>query len=312
MTVTDSESVSIPIPPALAGLEVYVNGSFHSADRPVFSAWDHGIMYGDGVFEGIRAYDGKVFKLDAHLDRLYASAKIIRLQIPLTKEEMRAIVLDTIRRNGLRDAHIRPIVTRGVGMPGMDVGDGTPTVAVLAYPKAPPGRKPIRCLVSTVRRKSPLSIDPRVKSLNYLDSVLARQQALAAGYDDAIMLDHQGCIAEGTGANLFVITRGALYTPTLVAALAGITRSIIIERAPELGLSVLERDLSPGDLYAADEAFLCGTGYEIVPIGEADGRVIGDGSIGPWTKRIADDFDAIKTTVDVVDAYSAGAGDAPR
>ncbi len=293
------------VPRELADLLVYVNGEFRRGGEAGVSVWDHGLLYGDGVFEGIRAYDGKLFKLEAHLDRLYQSAALIGLKVPLQRNTLREAVLSTVRENKLRNAHVRPIITRGSGWPGFNFKNERATVVILAYPLAPPGRDPIRCMITTIRRKSPLSIDAQVKSLNYLDSVLAKFQAVNAGFADAILLDAFGCLAEATAANLFLVRKHILVTPTVRASLDGITRGFILEIAEQLSIPSVEREVTPGELYVAEEAFLCGTGYEIVPLGEVDGRRIGDGTMGPVTSRIATEFDRLKLVTDVVDAYES-------
>jgi branched-chain amino acid aminotransferase len=274
--------------PDLCRLDVYVNGRFVKGSEAMVAVWDHGFLYGDGVFEGIRAYDGKVFKLDEHLDRLFDSAKGIGLEPPLTKEELKEVILETLRRNRLRDAHIRPIITRGVGGLGLDPRKcPTPTVVVMAYPFPKLlGEEPIRLTISSVRRKAPFSIDAKIKSLNYLDSILAKLQAIVGGYDDAIMLDIMGYIAEASGENIFVVKRGELFTPPTTAALHGITRATVIELAEREGFKVSEKLLTPQDLYAADEVFLVGTATEVAPVAEIDGRKIGQEVPGPVTRRL--------------------------
>ena len=294
------------IPSELAGLWVYANGGYVSGSEPAVSVWDHGLLYGDGIFEGIRLYDGRIFKLDAHLDRLYQSARFLRLEVPVDKTALRDIIVEVVRRNGLRNAHIRPIVTRGVGGPALShIHDCHPSLFVLAYPHPEPTRTTIRCMISTVRRKAPNSVDARVKSLNYLDSILARLQAYAAGYHDAIMLDQAGCVAEGTGANLFLVSGGRLITPTIEASLDGITRRTLIDIARSQGIEAVEGRVTPGDVYLADELFFAGTGADVTPIGEVDGRVIGDGGVGPITATIASAYDEMKITGDVLDVYGS-------
>ncbi|PSR20005.1 MAG: branched-chain-amino-acid transaminase [Sulfobacillus acidophilus] len=286
-------------------LVIYANGQYMPSHEPVISIWDHGFLYGDGFFEGIRLFDGRIFKLAAHLDRFYQSAQFLCIDVPVDRDELQAIIVEVVRRNHLRDAHIRPIVTRGVGEPALGhIFDLTPSLFVLANPHPSPARLPLRCMISTVRRKAPASVDARVKSLNYLDSILARIQALAAGYDDAIMLDDRGLVAEGTGANLFLVDRGVLVTPTTEASLAGVTRQTVIEIAQEQGFAVVQRPVTPGDVYLADELFFTGTGQDIAPIGEVDRRRIGNGRMGAVTARVADRYDQLKVTGDVLDVYA--------
>ena len=279
-------------------LDVVVNGYFGHGDEAIISVSDHGLLYGDGIFEGIRAYEGGVFKLDEHLYRLYDSAKAIGLALPFPLDELRCVVLETLKRNALRDAHVRVVVTRGVGNPGVNPATcRQPGLAVMAYPFPPLlGDKPARLLTSNIRRKAPQSVDARVKSLNYLDNVLFKVQAISAGMDDGIMLDGEGCIAETTGANVFAVIRGLLATPTLTAALPGITRLTVIELAKELGYQVEERRMTLGDLYVADEIFLTGTATGIAPVGEIDGRTIGSESSRPITKHLIDSYKKMVTS----------------
>ena len=269
-------------------LHVFINGEFVKGSEAKISIWDHGLLYGDGVFEGIRVYEGGIFKLNQHLDRLFDSARVIDIGIPVGQEEIRQVVLETLRRNHLRDAHLRVIVTRGIGGPGLDPRNcKQASLIVMAYPFPPLlGSDPIRLISSSVRRKAPYAVDARVKSLNYLDNILAKLQAILAGVDDAIMLDMSGCIAEATAENIFSVKKGVISTPLLTAALPGITRSTVIDLANDMGCTVQERPMTLGDLYVADEVFLTGTGAEIVPVGEIDGRVINDGQVGEFTARI--------------------------
>lgn len=272
----------------LSQLEVFVNGSFCRAEDAKISVWDHGLLYGDGIFEGIRAYQGGVFKLNAHLERLFESAKAIGMTLPYGLKELSEVVLETLKRNQLQDAHVRVLVTRGIGKPGVSpVSCVQPGLVIMAYPFPPLlGEKPARLITSSVQRKAPHSVDARVKSLNYLDNVLAKLQAICAGMDDAIMLDSTGCIAETTGANVFAVIRGSIHTPTLTAALPGITRYTVIQLAKEEGYSVTERPMTLGDLYVADEVFLTGTATEIAVVGEIDGRKIGEEKAGPVTSKL--------------------------
>ena len=272
----------------LSQLEIFVNGAFYRAEDAKISVWDHGLLYGDGIFEGIRAYQGGVFKLNAHLERLFESAKAIGMTLPYGLKELSEVVLETLKRNQLQDAHVRVLVTRGIGKPGVSpVSCVQPGLVIMAYPFPPLlGEKPARLITSSVQRKAPHSVDARVKSLNYLDNVLAKLQAICAGMDDAIMLDSTGCIAETTGANVFAVIRGSIHTPTLTAALPGITRYTVIQLAKEEGYSVTERPMTLGDLYVADEVFLTGTATEIAVVGEIDGRKIGDEKAGPVTSKL--------------------------
>jgi branched-chain amino acid aminotransferase len=269
-------------------LWVFLDGRLVQGEDARVSVWDHGLLYGDGVYEGIRAYDGRIFRLEDHLRRLYDSARALQIDIPLTPAEFQAAILATVRANQLREAHIRPVVTRGPGAPGLDPRRAKrPTVLILAA-AAPPmlGKAPVRLMTTTVRRKAPLSVDGRIKSLNYLDNILAKLQANAFGADDALLLDPAGFVAEATATNVFLLKNGALSTPSLTAALPGITRQVVIELAGEMGQPVLERPVTLGDLYTADEVFLSGTASEIVAVREIDGRCIGDGQAGAFTQRV--------------------------
>ena len=276
----------------LYDLKVFIDGGFYRGDEARVSVWDHGLLFGDGVFEGIRAYSGGVFKLNEHIQRLFNSAKVISLELDYTVEELRSVVLETLRRNNLEDAHIRIVVTRGMGQPGMNPTTcHQPTLIVMAYPFPPTlGDKPVRLLSSTIRRKAPHSVDARVKSLNYLDSILAKLQALAAGMDDAIMLDVSGHVAEVTGANIFAVIGGIVTTPALTACLPGITRETVLGLAANMGYPMSERPMTLGDFFIAEEVFLTGSGAEVVPVCEIDGRRIGTGSVGNITATIIDDY----------------------
>ena len=276
----------------LFNLWVFIDGQLVKGNEARISVWDHGLLYGDGVYEGIRAYDGRVFKLEEHLDRLYDSARAIQLDIPLNREELTSAILATLRANELRNAHIRPVITRGPGKPGLDPRRSAhPSVMILAS-EAPPllGERPVRLMTAAIRRKAPLSIDGRIKSLNYLDNIIAKLQANAFGADDAILLDPSGFISEATAQNVFLVKGGKVFTPALTASLPGITRQVVIDRALQFGSAVDEKFVTLADLYTADEVFLTGTASEIVAVAEIDGRRIGDGNIGPLTRRIQEDY----------------------
>ena len=271
---------------------VYIDGRYVRAEEAKISVFDHGFLYGDAVFEGIRAYGGKVFKLDEHLDRLYDSAQALCIKVPLTRHELSDVIHELLELNGLRDAHIRPMVTRGSGRVGVDPRRAVrPTVVVIAAPMAPLlGEKPVRMITSSIRRKPPDCLDSKVKSHNYLESVQARLQANAAGVDDAILLDHHGFVAEATGENVFVVKKGRLSTPDTTCALAGVTRTTIIELAGSAGYSVTVKNVTLQELYTADEVFLTGTAAEVVAVGEIDGRVIGNGHVGPLTAQLMEAY----------------------
>jgi branched-chain amino acid aminotransferase len=255
------------------GLVVYADGEYVDAREARVSIFDHGLLYGDGVFEGLRLFDGSLFRPFDHLARLERSARAIGLELPLDADGLLEVICEVIVRSGLRDAHVRPILTRGYGAPGLDPARcERPSLFVAAYPFPPLlGSDPIRVLVSSVARKAPRSLGAHVKSLNYLDAVVAKRQASAAGMQEAIMLDVFGAVAECTAANVFVVLDGALVTPTTRAALPGITRKTVIELAREHGIPVEERDVWPMELYVAEAMFATGSGAGIVPIAAVDG-----------------------------------------
>lgn len=282
-------------------LLVYIDGKFVPESEAKISVFDHGFLYGDGVFEGIRAYDGRVFRLREHLDRLYDSAKAINLEIPLSKEEFERIILETLRRNKLRDAYIRPIVSRGAGDLGLDPRKcKKPTVIVITKPW---GKlygdlysKGLKAVTVAVRRNSFDALPPNIKSLNYLNNVLAKIEANVKGGDEAIFLDRNGYISEGSGDNIFVVKRGRIATPPTINNLRGITRDVVIEIINRLGIPFFENNLGLYDLYTADEVFVTGTAAEVAPIVEIDGRVIGDGKPGKITKQIMEEFEKVTRT----------------
>jgi len=259
-----------------SGLVVYVDGNYVDGSDARLSIFDHGVLYGDGVFEGMRVFEGSLFRPLDHLARLARSARTIGLEIPLSTEELLGVIRQVVVRSQLNDAHVRPIVTRGLGSPGIDPWRcERPSLVVAAYPFPPMlGTDPLRLLIGSVVRKAPRSLGSHVKSLNYLDAIVAKQQAKAAGLDDAVMLDHLGAVAECTSTNLFMLADGVLATPTTRAALPGITRRTILELAGELGIPAFERDIWPMELYAADAIFLTGSGAGVVPVAEVDGRAI--------------------------------------
>jgi len=271
------------------GLKVHINGTLHEKDEAKVSVFDHGLLYGDGVFEGIRAYNGTVFKCREHIDRLFDSAKAISLTIPMTKEEMEKAIYDTLEVNSLRDAYIRLIVTRGVGKLGLDPYKcSDPQVIIITdsielYPKEL-YEQGLEIITAATTRNFPESLNPRIKSLNYLNNILAKIEAINAGTVEAIMMNAQGCVAECTGDNIFIIRGDELVTPPPHAGiLRGITRAVVMGLGREAGLDVHEMDLTRFDLYAADECFLTGTAAEIIPVVKIDMRPIGDGKPGPKT-----------------------------
>jgi branched-chain amino acid aminotransferase len=269
-----------------SGLTAYVNGEYVAGGDASVSIFDHGFMYGDGVFEGMRLFDGGLFRPRDHLARLGRSARSVGLEPP-DVEALLQIICEVVRRSDLRDAHIRPIVTRGPGGPGIDPRScSEPSLIVSAYPFPPfLGSKPIRLMTSAIARKAPRSLGAHVKSLNYLDGIMAKQQAIACGMDDALMLDGTGAVAESTGANVFMIRDGELLTPTTRAALPGITRRTVLEIAREEGIPAAEVELFPMDFYCADGAFVCGSGAGIVPVGSLDGRSVAE-PMHPLVERL--------------------------
>jgi len=275
---------------------VYINGEFVPKENAKISVWDHGLLYGDGVYEAIRVYEGNIFKLKEHIDRLYNSAKAIKIEIPMTKEELLEAVVELVKRNKLRNGYLRIIVTRGVGFMGVDPRNcEKPTIIIMSeLRKALFGGKPITAIVSTIRRFPSQCLDPKIKSLNYLNNVLAKIQAIEAGTDDAIMLNMEGYVAEAVTENIFVVKKNIIYTPPLTAGiLEGITRSVVIEIAKNLGFEVREENLTIYDLYTADEVFLTGTAAEITPVVKIDGRLVGNGEPGPIFKKILEEYQKI-------------------
>jgi len=279
-------------------LLVYIDGKFYPKSEAKISVYDHGLLYGDGVFEGIRAYDGVVFKLKEHIDRLYRSAHPILLKIPLTKEELTEAVLESLRKNNLRDAYIRLVVTRGVGDLGLDPRKcPKATVIIITEPllqlhSADKMERGISTVITWVRRNSVDAASHEMKSLNYLNSILGKIEANYIGADEAICLDKSGYVVEGVGENLFIVRDGKLLTPPLSSgALEGITRAFIIELAKKLGIEVIERNITPTELFIAEEAFFTGTAAEVAPIREVNGRQIGEGKPGPITLKICKEFE---------------------
>ena len=269
---------------------VYVNGAFRPAGEACVSVFDHGLLYGDGVFEGIRAYNGRVFKLERHIERLFDSAKAIRLDIPHTQNEVCDIVVETCRRNAIHDGYIRLVVTRGRGDLGIDPRTcPRPEIFAIARPQLTMYKDAgagIRVITSTFRRNAIDATSPSIKSLNYLNNVLARIEANDRGAEEALMLDAQGYVSEATVDNFFIVTAQGLATPPTATNLNGITRETLLSLALSLGIRTKERPFTLFDVWTAREAFICGTGGEVVPVLSVDGRTIGDGRIGPVTSRI--------------------------
>jgi branched-chain amino acid aminotransferase len=287
---------------------IFLSGKFVKKEEAVVSVYDHGFLYGDGVFEGIRVYSGNVFRLENHLKRLYESAHSIMLTIPYTLEEMTQIIVETIRKNELRSAYIRVVVSRGPGNLGLDPSScSMPRVIVIAeelslYPKELYERGLKVGSVAT-RRNRPDVLSPQIKSLNYLNNILVKLEANQAGVDEALMLNDQGYVTEGSADNIFIIKNGVIYTPPVyLGALEGITRNAIIELARKNGYEVKEQPFTRHDVYIADEVFLTGTAVEVIAVNEVDTRQIKDGKPGPITNQLLSEFRKLVTT-DGVQCY---------
>ena len=277
-------------------LKIFIDGKFYPESNAKVSVFDHGLLYGDGVFEGIRFYNGRVFRLEQHLERLWESARSITLEIPLSIPQMTEALLETIRQNDLRDGYIRLIVTRGVGNLGLNpVQCKKPSVIIIAatitlYP-AEFYQKGLTIATVATRRISPGALSPAIKSLNYLNNIMARIEANLADADEALMLNDAGYIAECTADNLFVIKHGQIATPPISAgALGGITRSVVFEIAAALEIKCTEKNITRHDVFTADECFLTGTAAEIVPVVKADARAIGNGKPGAITQRMMERY----------------------
>lgn len=277
-------------------LFVYIDGEYYPKSQAKISVYDHGLLYGDGVFEGIRAYNGIVFKLKEHIDRLYRSAHTIMLQIPVTKEEMIKIVLETLRKNNLKDAYIRLVVTRGIGDLGLDPTKcPKPSIIVITdtikLHKTEAKEKGVTAMLSWVKRDPVDATTHEIKSLNYLNSIMAKIEANISGVDEAICLDKNGFVCEGVAENIFIIKNEKIFTPpSYTGALPGITAASVIKLARKLGYEVIEKNITPYELFTAEEIFFTGTAAEIVPVREINKRVIGDGKLGPITKRLMEEF----------------------
>jgi branched-chain amino acid aminotransferase len=280
-------------------MKIFIDGKFYSERDAKISVFDHGLLYGDGVFEGIRAYHGRVFKLKEHIDRLLCSAKAILLEIPMSHAQLMKATVETCRANKIRDGYVRLVVTRGVGTLGLSPNRcERPSVIIIAgkiqlYPPELYQRGMELVTVPTTRNLHN-ALNPAIKSLNYLNNILAKIEANNAGAEEAIMLNAEGFVAECTGDNLFILKDRVLSTPPLSAgALYGITRQTVIELAEEAGLKVSDPNLTRYDLFNADECFITGTAAEIVPVVKIDGRVIGTGKPGGITRRLEEDFRAL-------------------
>ena len=281
-----------------SGLQIYLDGAFVPQDEAKVSVFDHGFLYGDGVFEGIRAYNGKIFRLAEHIDRLYDSAKTIDLEVPITKEEMTEAIVEVCRRNNLKNGYIRPVVSRGPGDLGLDPRKcSKATVVVIGVEwGAMYGdlyERGLNAVCVSVRRMPAESMPPNVKSLNYLNNILGKIEATYKGGDEAIFFDTNGYLSEGAGDNIFVVKNGIIITPPTLNNLRGITRLLALEIAKTLGIEALERNMGYFDLYSADEVFVTGTAAEIAPITIIDGRKIGTGVPGPITRQIMEIFQTV-------------------
>ena len=283
---------------------VWIDGKWHDRGTAVVSVFDHGLLYGDGVFEGIRAYGGRVFRLGDHLERLYASAKALWLEIPIDRQAMGRIVEEGVAQSGIKEAYIRLVVTRGVGDLGLDPRKcPTPSIiCIIDTIKLWPNER-YELGLTALTAATPINhregLSPRVKSLNYLSHILAKVEGIAAGVDEVIMLDAAGYVAEASGMNLFAVSKGVLKTPPPYAGiLRGVTRDTVIEIGRDAGYGIEELPLNRYDLYTADEMFLTGTAAEIVAISKLDGRTIGSGTAGPVTKDLTTRFRAYVTTAD--------------
>jgi branched-chain amino acid aminotransferase len=276
--------------------KVWINGKLFDKSDAKISVFDHGLLYGDGVFEGIRIYGGKSFRLHEHIERLYESGRHIALEIPLGHEAMTQAVLDTVKVNDKKDGYIRLVVTRGAGNLGLDPNRcSNPQIIIIVedislYP-AEFYEKGLNIITASIIRNHPNALNARIKSLNYLNNILAKIEAVRAGCQEAIMLNHNGEVAECTADNIFLVKRGVLRTPHLVAGiLEGITRNVVLELARAADIPVQEMALTRHDIYSADECFLTGTAAEVAPIVECDGRLIGNGKPGPITRQLRERF----------------------
>ena len=277
-------------------LKIYIDGNFHDQAEAKISVFDHGLLYGDGVFEGIRFYNDRVFRLEEHIDRLWDSARAIALDMPMSKSELVAAILETIRQNDLHDGYVRLIVTRGVGSLGLSPDTcRRPSIIIIAatialYPEEL-YHKGLTMVTCSTRRTPPAALSPRVKSLNYLSNILGKLEAQNAGAGEGLMLNEQGYVSECTGDNIFIVKKGEISTPHLSSGiLAGVTRAVVFELAEKLSIRTVERELIRHDIYTADECFLTGTAAEVIPAVQLDRRLIGHGQPGPITLQLIESF----------------------
>jgi branched-chain amino acid aminotransferase len=277
-------------------LQIWFDGKLVDKESARVSIYDHGLLYGDGVFEGLRLYNGRIFRVEQHMRRLFDSAKAIRLAIPYTGEQLTSAIYETAKANKLTECYVRLIVTRGVGALGIDpqkcerpsVFAITDMIAI--YPKEM-YQNGVSAIVSSIPRMHPNSLSPRVKSLNYLNNILAKIEANDAGVSEAIMLNHQGTVAEGTAENIFVVRDGVVSTPGLAdSVLEGVTRGAMIDLCRRMDIRVVEHVVERHDLYVSDECFFTGSGAEVMPVTKIDGRTVGSGEVGPITMRLIESF----------------------
>ncbi|HMK47737.1 MAG TPA: branched-chain-amino-acid transaminase [Methanocella sp.] len=280
---------------------IYIDGRFYDKENAKISVFDHGLLYGDGVFEGIRAYNGRVFRLDEHIDRMYDGARAIMLQPALSKDEIKQAILETVRKNNLKDAYIRPIITRGVGSMGLDprkcpkssiiiIAESWGAMYGSLYEIGLTG------VSVSVRRNAAEALPTNIKSLNYLNNILAKIEANEKGGDEAIIFDVRGNVSEGSGDNIFIIKNGKIFTPFVQYNLSGITRMCVFELCAKQRIPIIEQNLGYFDMYTADEVFVTGTAAEIAPMTKIDGRIIGDGRPGPVTKKLMKAYSELTRT----------------
>ncbi|MEK4512436.1 branched-chain-amino-acid transaminase [Paenibacillus anaericanus] len=278
---------------------IYLNGQYVTKQDAVVSVYDHGYLYGDGIFEGIRIYNGNIFKCKEHLDRLFDSAKSIMLNIPLTYQEMEDALVETLRRNELRNGYIRLVVSRGTGDLGLDPNRcPKATVVIIVEQLSIYSEEAYKTGLKTVsvstKRNIPDALNPKIKSLNYLNNILVKIQSNLSGAGEAIMLNSQGYVTEGSGDNIFIVKNGVITTPPCyLGALEGITRGAIIDICAEKGYKLKEEPFSLHDVYVADEVFLTGTAAEVIAVREVDGRIIGEGHAGPITLNLLEEFRSV-------------------
>jgi branched-chain amino acid aminotransferase len=296
MSVAPQPTMSAGRPDQKKPLKIWLDGNLVDKQDAKISVYDHGLLYGDGVFEGIRVYSGKIFECEAHLDRLWASAHAIRLTIPISRDEFRAAMQQTVKANNFSDCYIRAGVTRGVGYLGISPANcGRPSIFIIAdtitmYPKEM-YQNGMAIITASVIRNHPNALSPRIKSMNYLNNILAKIEAIDAGVPEAIMLNHEGNVAECTGDNIFIIRNGQVQTPqTCDGILEGITRKCVISLCGKLGIPCVEKTLQRHDLYIADECLLTGSAAEVIPVTKIDGRTIGTGQVGSITRKLMEAF----------------------